>query len=195
VGNLGFQEAQQTAFVREGKFRSGPLYKDIAIPITGTQPLEITAYFNAAWQNKEVLAILGQGGKSLSGKFFELTDPDFIDSDKILSAKFKIALPPVSGEALAINTVKHAILSVRGRGRSATNIQENIAVFTQPGTGVKLGRGWRAEPTASNTYQVSWNFIDGPAGSKDAIWTVNMATKQVKYVNEAAKAFSWVPAD
>jgi len=91
----------------------------------------------------------------LKGKLFEETDPDVIDSDKILSAKFKLSLPPVPREALAISTVKRAVLSVPGWGRSATNIQENIALFTHPGTGVKPGKGWRAEQTGTNLQNVS----------------------------------------
>ncbi|MGB9103723.1 MAG: hypothetical protein WCC59_03100 [Terriglobales bacterium] len=194
---LGPKRAQQDAFVRGGAFRSGPLYQGVPVPVTGTQPLQITAYFNGAWQNKTVLAALGDGGKNLKGKLFEKTDPDVIDSDKILDAKFAIALPPVlpvAPETNAINIVKHAILTVPGLGRSATDIEENIKLFTQPGTGT-VGKGWSATPAGKNVYNVAYAFMDGSQGEKQAIWSVNVATKQVKYVNSYAKIFSWTPKD
>ena len=193
---LGPKKAQQNAFVHGGIFRSGPLYQGLPVPVTGTQQREIIAYFNAAWQNKDVLKALGDGGKNLQGKLFRKTDPDVIDSDKILDAKFTVTLPPlppVAPETKAINIVKHAILTVSGKGRSATDIDENIKLFTQPETGVKRGKGWSATPAGKNLYNVAYDFIDGSSGEKQAIWSVDIATKQVKYVNEAAKIFSWTP--
>jgi hypothetical protein len=193
---LGSKKAQQDAFVKGGQFRSGPLYQGIPTPIAGSQPLEIVAYFNGAWQSKDVLATLGDGGKNLQGKLFKLTDPDVIDSEKILDVKFTILLPPpapVSAEAIAITIVKHAILTVPGQGRSATDIEENLKLFMTPGTGVTAAKGWSAISGGQNVYNVSFDFNDGSSGEKQAIWAVNTATKQVKYVNEAAKLFSWTP--
>jgi hypothetical protein len=192
---LGPKKAQQDAFVRGGTFRSGPLYEGAPVPVRGSQPLQITAYFNGAWQNKTVLAALGNGGKNLQGKLFKKTDPDVIDSDKILDAKFTVALPPVAPGTNAINIVKHAILTVPGKGRSATDIEENLKLFTHPGTGVRPAKGWSATPAGKNVYKVTYDFIDGSSGEKQAIWSVNTATRQVKYVNEAAKIFSWTPND
>jgi hypothetical protein len=180
--------------VRGGRFRSGPLYQGVSVPITGSQPLQITAYFNGAWQNNAVLAALGDGGKTLQGGFFKKTDADVIDSDKILDAKFTLALPAVAPETNAINIVKHAVLTVPDKGRSATDIEENLKLFTQPGTGVRPAKGWSATPAGKNVYIVAFDFIDGSSGEKQAIWSVNIATRQVKYVNEAAKIFSWTPS-
>jgi hypothetical protein len=190
---LGPKKAQQDAFVNDGKFRSGPLYQGVRVPVSGTQPLEVIAYFNGAWQNKSVLSLLGEGGKNLHGTLFKLTDPDVIDSDKILDAKFALSLPPVAPEANVINIVRHAILTVPGKGKSATDIEENLKLFESPGTGVKAGKGWLATPAGAGVYNVAYDFIDGSAGEKQAIWSVNTATKRVKYVNEAAKLFSWTP--
>lgn len=193
---LGSKKAQQDVFVRGGQFRSGPLYQGIPSPITGSQPLEIIAYFNGVWQSKDVLNALGEGGKNLQGKLFKLTDPDVIDSDKILDAKFTLPLPPpalVSAGANAITIAKHAILTVPGQGRSATDIEENLKLFMTPGTGVTAAKGWSAVASGPNVYNVSFDFNDGSSGEKQAIWSVNTATKQVKYVNEAAKLFSWTP--
>jgi hypothetical protein len=190
---LGPKKAQQDAFVRGGRFRSGPLYSDVPVPVAGTQPLEITAYFNGAWQNRTILEALGDGGKNLQGKLFKKTDPDVIDSDKILDAKFSVAVPPIAPETNAINIVKHAILTVSGKGRSATDIEENIKLFTQPGTGVKPAKEWSATPAGKNIYNVAYDFMDGSQGEKQAIWSVDVTTKQVKYVNSEAKIFSWTP--
>jgi hypothetical protein len=190
---LGPKKAQQDAFVRGGRFRSGPLCQGVPVLITGSQPLRIIAYFNGAWQNKAVLAALGDGGKNLQGELFKKTDPGVIDSDKILDAKFTLALPAVTPETNAINIVKHAVLTVPGQGRSATDIEQNLTLFTQPGTGVRPAKGWSATPAGKNVYIVAYDFVDGSSGEKQAIWSVNMATRQVKYVNQAAKIFSWTP--
>lgn len=182
--------------MQNGSFRSGSLYQDATVPLTGTQPLEIVAYFNGAWQSKNVLAALGDGGKNLKGKLFKRTDPDVIDSDKFLEAKFTIALPPlprVAPETDAIKLVKHAVLTVSGKGTSATDIEENVKLFTQPGTGVRPAKGWSATLATANVYNVTYDFIDGSQGEKQAIWSVNIRTKQVKYLNEMAKLFSWTP--
>lgn len=192
---LGTKKDKEDAIVRGGHFRSGPLYQKVASLITGRQSLEFTAYFNGAWQNDVVLSLLGEDGKNLHGKLFKQTDPDVIDSPKILDATFTIALPPVPPETAAINIAKHAILTVPNAGRSATDIEENLALFTQPGTGVTLGKGWTATPAGPNLYNVSWDFIDGGEGEKQAIWSVNTSTRQVKYVNHSAKLFSWTPKD
>jgi hypothetical protein len=192
---LGPKKVQQDVFVKGGTFRSGPLYQGVPILLSGKQPVEIIAYFNGAWQNKGVLSILGEGGKKLNGRLFKLKDPDVIDSDKILDAKFTLSLPPVAPEANAINIVKHSILTVPGNGRSATDIEENIKLFESPGTGVTPGRGWSASPAEAGVYNVAYDFIDGSAGGRQAVWSVNTATKRVKYVNEAAKVFSWTPKD
>jgi hypothetical protein len=190
---VGPKKAQQEAFVRNGRFRSGPLYKGVAVPVSGRQPVEFIAHFNGAWQGKRVLSLLGEDGKNIRGSLVKLTDPDVDDSGKILDAKFNLWLPPVPADANAITIVKHAILIVPGKGKSATDIEENIKLFESPGTGVTRGKGWTSTPTAAGIYNVVYGFNDGKAGEKQAIWTVNTTTKQVKYVNEAAKLFSWTP--
>ncbi len=189
---LGPKKAVRDAFVNGGKFRSGPLYQD-APAVSGRQPLEIIAYFNGAWQNQSVLSILGDGGKNLHGALFKSTDPDVVDSDKILDARFTLSVPPLTPEANAIMIVKKAILTVPDKGKSAADIEDNIKEFESPGTGVARGKGWSAAPSGAGQYNIKYDFIDGSAGEKQAIWSVNLATKQVSYVNEAAKLFSWTP--
>jgi len=189
---LGRKKAQQDAFVRGGQFRSGPFYQKGPV-ITGSQPLELTAYFNGAWQDRSVISLLGEGGKHLHGSLFKLTDPDVVDSNNILEATFTISLPAVAPEVNAISIVKHAVLSVPGAGRSATDIEDNLVLFTTPGTGVTKGKGWSAIRAGTNVYSIAYDFIDGSKGEQQALWSVNVATKEVKYVNEYAKLFSWTP--
>ncbi len=154
--------AEQKTFVIEGSFRSGPHSEKGIAPITGTQPVEFIAYFNGAWQSKIVLSLVGEGGKNLHGRLFKLTDPDVIDSEKILDAKFTLSVPPISLEANAINIVKHAVLTVSGKGRSATDIEENLALFAKGG--VKPIHGWSASRSGASVYNVSYDFDDGGEG-------------------------------
>jgi hypothetical protein len=56
------------------------------------------------------------------------------------------------------------------------------------------GKGWSAKSSGPKTYDVSFDFIDG-RGNEQAIWAADLSTGAVKYVNEAAKVFSWTPKD
>lgn len=188
---LGRKRAQCDAFIASGKFRSGPFYASTLV--TGRQPLEFTAYFNGAWQSPSVLSMVGEGGKNLHGPLFKLTDPDVVDSAKILDARFTVRLPPVPPEASAVIAVQQARLNVPGVGRSTMDVEEIIRYFTAPGTGVRPGKGWAATSTGANAYRVTYDFIDGGAGEKQAIWLVNLAGRRVTYVNKAAKMFSAPP--
>ena len=188
---LGRKGTEEKTFISEGSFRSGPHYEKGTIPITGTQPVEFTAEFNPAWQNKTVLSLVGEGGKNLHGRLFKLKDPDVTDSEKILEATFTLSLPPISPEANAINIVKHAVLTVPGSGKSATDIEENLALYAK--AGCKPINGWSASRTGTNVYNVSYDFDNGGGGEQQAIWSVNIVTKQVKYLNRYAKGFSWTP--
>ncbi|HEV2498971.1 MAG TPA: hypothetical protein VGY31_05275 [Terriglobia bacterium] len=191
--DVGPKKTQRDAFVRDGKFRSGPFYQDVPAPITGSQRVEFISYFNGAWQSQSVLSALGDGGKNLHGGLFKLTNPDVADSDKILDAKFTLRLPPATPQAYAICDVKHATLSISGFGPADRDVEHVIAYFMQPQTGVKPGKGWSATSAGGNLYNVTYDFIDGGAGEKQAVWSVDIATKRVKYVNMGAKMFSATP--
>jgi hypothetical protein len=188
---LGRKGAEQKTFVSGEHFRSGPHFEKGKTPITGTQPVEFSAYFNGAWQSNSVLSLVGEGGKNLHGRLFKLKDPDVTDSDTVLDAKFTLSLPPIPLETNAINIVKHAVLTVPGNGKSATDIEDNLALFAT--SGVKPINGWSASRSGANVYNVSYDFDDGGKGEQQAIWSVNIVTKQVKYVNHYAKIFSWTP--
>lgn len=96
----------------------------------GNYGVRLMAYFNGAWQNRDVLAALGgDGGKKPRGKILKLTDPDVNDSGKMIDALEAMAFPPLSPESKAISAVKSAVLTVPGQGRSATDVEANMDLF------------------------------------------------------------------
>lgn len=178
--------------IQNGRFRSKGFMININPYPPSKHKVSFTAYFNGAWQSKEMLQIVGDGGKKLQGKLFKKHDPDVIDSDLILDYTITLLFPPLSPESAAIDLVKKAVLTVPGLGRSATNIQENITWALQP-PGTSPGNGWSAKAEKGKTYLVAFDFIDGKAGHTQAIWSADMGTKKVQYINKYAKIFSWSP--
>lgn len=93
----------------------------------------------------------------------------------------------------AISLVRAAILSTPDGGRSTGDVQAVVDLYTTS-PGVKVGNGWSAKETGPNTYDVSFDFIDGGLGEEQALWRADLKSGQVKYVNENAKRFSWAPS-
>jgi len=159
----------------------------------GNYSVRFTAYFNGAWQTPAVLAMLGgEGGRELNGKVLRLTDPDVVDSEKILDTSINLSFSQPSPEAKAISLVKAAVLTVPGSGRSATDIGANVAYFMST-PGLRQAKGWSATTKQSTLYEVAYDFINGGEGEQKAIWSVDLKTGKVKYVNKNAKNFSWTP--
>lgn len=182
-------------FVQNGKFRSKGILANKTAYAPGQYKVHFFAYFNGAWQSKALLQTVGDGGKLLKGKIFKKEDPDVLDSDLLLDYATAIAFPPPSPETQAIDFVKRATLSVPELGRSSMNIQDSLDYFMSPGTGITHGTGWSAKQQEDGVYMVTFNFTDGTAGAADAIWSVDLKTKKVQYINKSAKIFSWVPKD
>lgn len=202
-----------SVIVKDGKFSSASLWshvpntrfaksgwpdtvsvdtRDVPFP-QRTFTVHFTSYFNSAWQTPEVLSSLGgEDGKKLKGEILAKTDPDVIDSPKIVDYRLALPFPAITPGAAAINLVRGAILTVPGKGRSAGDIQANVDYFMNS-PGIKTAQGWAATPKESNTFEVSYGFIDGDNGQQQAIWLANLSTKQVRYLNEYAKEFSWTP--
>lgn len=159
----------------------------------GKFKIHFESYFNGAWQTPEVLSALGgEDGKKLNGPILKATDTDVIDSPKIVDYILVLPFPEISPGAKAINLVRAAILTVPGKGKSAGDIQANVDLYTS-GPGAKPGNGWGAKPKSSTVYEVSYGFIDGSQGETQATWSANIASGEVKYVNEIGKIFSWTP--
>jgi len=203
----------KNVFVKDGRFRTAPLWLEIPntrfpkndwpksvnvnvrqVPFPeGQYKVHFEAFFNRAWQTKEVLASLGgEDGTDLKGKILKSTDSDVNDSPKNLDYAQTIYFPMLTPEARAIALVRAAILTVPDSGRSSGDIQANIDSFlTYPG--IKKGKEWSAQAKASTIYEVSYDFINGGAGEQQATWTANLANGEVKYINMNAKTFSWTP--
>lgn len=204
--------SDENVIVRGGKFTSAPLWlevpnnrftrkgwpKNVKVDVrqkpfpAGEFKVRFSAYFNGAWQSQDVLAALGgEGGKRLNGKILKAKDLDIVDSQKFLDDLQTLNFPPVSPEANAISLVRGAILNVQGKGRSAGDIQANVDCFMS--WGLRPAKGWAARKTGTKTFEVSFDFVNGDAGEEQAIWTANLATGEVRYVNESAKTLSWTP--
>jgi len=199
--------------VKNGQFATSPLW--LSVPNTrftrkgwpkgvevdnrlkpfpeGKFKIHFESYFNGAWQAPEVLSALGgEDGKKLNGPILKAKDTDVSDSPKVVDYVVMLPFPPISPEAKAINLVRPAILTVPGRGQSAGDIQANVDLYTS-GPGAKAGKGWVAKPKSPTIYEVSYDFIDGSQGETQATWSANIASGEVKYINENGKIFSWTP--
>jgi hypothetical protein len=166
----------------------------IMVPLrAGTKKVRFTAYFTPEWQTPSVLKLIGDGGRKLAGEMFKRTDPDVIDSNRTLDYSLAVELPPLAPGAEAINVVKRAVLIVSGMGKSATDIEHNIGLNMKT-PGFHPGKGWSANSTGEKTYTVSFDFVtDDKQGEHQALWSVNLATRKVDYINMAAKNLSWTP--
>ncbi len=189
--------------VNGGQFRSTGFTNRNSPYAPGRYRVHFLSFFNGAWQSTEILALVGDGGSRLRGKLFKLTDPDVVDSDRELDLTATLSFPPLSQEAKAIALVKAAVLTGGGfasEGRSSANVGKTVAWYmTMPD--LTPNHGWSArrialgDGQASNTYMVVFDYIDGPQGERQAVWTANLATGEVHFTNKAAKAFSWMPPD
>lgn len=191
--------------VSQGIVRTKPLFasKQTAIP-PGQHSFHVLAYFNGAWQSKEVLALVGEGGTRLKGKIFKKEDPDVVDSDLILDYSTRVEVPPVtiqntptpmdSNSNAALKLVQKTVLSTPENGRSSMNVGDGVRFMMSPGTGMRENKGWSVRDEGDN-YNVIFNFINGAQGEDEAIWSVNKNSKAVRYVNKNAKIFSWIPPE
>jgi hypothetical protein len=136
---------------------------------------------------------VGDGGKKLHGMLFPKTDPDVVDSDRILEYRLMLAFPPISPETKAIEMAKVAVLSIPGEQHpSSLSVEDIIELFMKVTPEMRRAKGWTASKgTDEHIYKVSFDFVDGSAGEKQALWEVDLSSDKVRYVNEAAKLFSW----
>jgi hypothetical protein len=150
--------------------------------------------FDSVFQRPEVIKVVGAGGKNLKGEMFKETDPDVVDSPRVLDYSQTVQFPPLTPEAEAINLVKRAVLTVPDMGKSSTDIDQNIE-YNMSSPGYHRGPGgWSAKLTGGSIYDVSFDLItDDAQGRHQATWSANLATRQVKIVNMAAKYLSWTP--
>lgn len=177
-------------------FRTSGLSDGIVGPTKTFPPgkyrVEFISIFNGAWQTPEMLNLIGEGGKKLSTSIFSLSDPDVVDSDKELAYTLNITFPPVSEETRAINLVKSAVITVPEKGRSADNVGKVVEYFMKL-PGLRPAQGWSAMRVQGDEYTVTFDYINGDAGDAKGVWTANLKTGKVRYVNKYGKIFSWTP--
>jgi hypothetical protein len=181
--------------ISNGRIHTKTLFGNNGASIAaGPHKVQLSAYFNGAWQSKELLKVVGEGGKLLRGKIFKKNDPDVIDSDLLLDYTVALLFPAPSSEAQAIALVRTAVLSTPESGRSSMNVGDSVNFMMSPGTGMTQNKGWSARQDGDH-YLVSFDFNNGAQGEEQAIWSVDMTSKKVAYVNKSAKALSWIPAE
>jgi len=104
----------EDVFVKDGKFNTVPLWLEVPntrftkkgwpksvnvnvrqVPFPAGQfKVHFTAFFNGAWQTREVIAALGgEDGTNLKGKILKATDTDVTDSPKTVDYQQMIAFP------------------------------------------------------------------------------------------------------
>lgn len=176
-----------------GDFSSEPFNAGGKPLSAGKQSVLFSSYFNSHWQTPEVRRFTGENGVKLKGKIFKETDPDVVDSPVVLDYRLLVNFPPLSEDALAISTVQSAVLTVSGRGRSSASVGETVKWFCSPGTGMSQRKGWSAEVKNGRLYHVMFDY--NPASEGPAIWSVDLNTKQVRYVNRNAKYMSYLPSE
>lgn len=192
--------------VASGRFRSGGFRKANSPLPPGKQKVHLFTYFTTSWQPQTVLALVGDGGKKLKASaVIHSRDAQLIDGDNVLDYTADLVVPslgsahgkstesfPVSRspETRAIDIVKKAVLVVDG-DRSSVNVEDGIRYYLRF-PGLRAGDGWSAIQIAPNTFDVSFDFLDGDNKAR-AIWEVNAATHKVLYRNKSAKTFSSIP--
>jgi len=176
----------------EGSFSSEPFTDKNKPHTSGLYKVTITSYFINIWQSDDVLIKVGKNGAKLPPGQLVPDDPEFPKAGGHLEVSFDITFPGLSPELQALQTVKEAILTLPGKGRSADPIKDVVTYFEKAG-GFKA-TGWSAKQSSNGLWIVTLNCID--AGErKQAQWEFNPRTKTVKYLDPLAKLLSWLPRE
>jgi hypothetical protein len=89
--------------------------------------------FQWAWQSKDVLKLVGDGGKKLKGKIFEKEDSDVIDSDLTVDYVVTVPFSPMPPETQDINILKRRSWLIWCRARFNISIRtQSISVTFHP---------------------------------------------------------------
>lgn len=206
--------SDESVYVHDGRFSTQPLWmevpntkftkkgwpKGVMVDVRERpflpKPYKVhfLAYFNGAWQSKDVInAVGGEGAKPLKGKIIRSENPDVIDSSKTVDYTPSLTFPALSPGARAISLVRQTIMTVPDEGRSTGDIQAVVDMY-MVSPGLKVAKGWEARQTGASSFDVSFDFINGEQGEQQAVWQADLASGRVKYVNEDGKVFSWAPS-
>jgi hypothetical protein len=91
----------------------------------------------------------------------------------------------------AIEIVKGAILTVRGKGRSADPVGKVVELFMSS-SGLRTRNGWSARTLPDGSIVVQYSFWSGERAA-EAEWMVILDTGEARYRNLDAKYMSWSP--
>jgi hypothetical protein len=186
--------------VSKGMF-GGPGFTNQGAPHPhGWYRVEAVAYFNGPWEQPDaVLDIVGREGSYLVGRFADPLHPEFEESEKRLQAAFECVAPCFTAAARrtdvdcarAIEIVKGAILTVRGKNRSADPVGDVVELFMSS-PGLRTRNGWSARALPDGSIVVQYSFWSG-GREAEAEWMVILDTGEVRYRNLDAKYMSWSP--
>jgi hypothetical protein len=132
---------------------------------------------------------------------FKKRDPDVVDSAIELDYTRPLTFPALSPESRAIALVKGAFLTIPGVCRSAASVQDSIEIvkhtmellMTEAGkTESWEEKEWTATPSGQGVYTVTFHFLTN-GEPQEAVWSANVATREVTYLNLWAKNFSCTP--
>jgi hypothetical protein len=70
----------------------------------------------------------------------------------------------------------------------------NVKLFMSA-PGLSEAKGWSARAQGGAAYDVTYDFMNGDHGEQQAVWSADLQSGKVKYVNENAKLFSWTPSN
>ena len=102
---------------------TGVSHERYTLPCWAAQ--SISSLISRAWQSKDVLKLVGDGGKKLKGKIFEKEDSDVIDSDLTVDYVVTVPFSPMPPETQDINILKRRSWLIWCRARF------NISISTQ----------------------------------------------------------------
>jgi len=181
----------------DGSFVSEGITDEGAVLPPGKYKVEVLSYFNGAWQSKDVLGLVGEGGANLPKRALTPEDKEFPLADGRLEENRTIVLPDESAELIAIEAVKNARLSTPDRGLSADPVRGVIdlyeSAYRRTDPDALRATGWSAAQSAGK-WIVTLDFLDSHE-PKQCQWEYNPTTKKVRYLDPAAKLFSWSPAE
>ncbi len=153
--------SDESVVVQNGKFSTQPLWmsvpntqftkkgwpKGVIVDVRQrpflAKPYKVhfLAYFNGAWQSKDVInAVGGEGARPLKGKIIKSENPDVIDSSKTVDYTPTLAFPALSPGAKAISLVRQTTMTVPDEGRSTGDIQAVVDMY-MVSPGLKVAKG------------------------------------------------------
>ncbi len=157
----------------------------------GSYKVRVLSYFTKLWQPSHVLAQVGENGARLPPGSLVPDDPEFPKSSGHLDVTVSVTFPEIALNTVVIQAVQESKLNVVGKGRSAFPVKEVVEYFIKGGGFRPLS--WSARRQNDDKWVVTLDCIDA-GKKKQAQWSYNPKTREVKYLDPLAKLLSWWPA-